>query len=86
MKLIATIGLLAVIGAGLTGCAAPDKARFMYLNDDSKRISSIAQVAKDSLEDCRVKGDKNACDDVGARLDEIITISNDGGDNAMRKR
>lgn len=86
MKLIATVGLLVVLGAGLAGCAAPTKGHFMQLNDDSKRISGIAQVAKDSLEDCRVKGDKNACDEVGARLDEIITISNEGGDNAMRKR
>lgn len=85
MKLITAIGLLAVFSVGLTGCAAANKSRFMNLNDDSKRITSIAQVAKDSLEDCRIKGDKNACDEVNARLDEIIAISNGSGGDRMKR-
>ncbi|OGR27274.1 MAG: hypothetical protein A2X83_02380 [Desulfuromonadales bacterium GWD2_54_10] len=73
MKLTRLIIPMVLISCGLAGCANPVVIK---INEDSNRISSLAQVAKGQLEDCRFKNDKSACDDVDASLNEIIITSN----------
>lgn len=83
MKSLLLVSFITIIGGALAGCANP---LFVKLDEDSKRISSLAQVAKDQLEDCRLKNDKSACDDVEAKLNEIITSANGIPDIFMGKR
>ncbi len=70
MKLIIPV---IIICSGLVGCANP---MVIKINEDSNRITSLAQVAKAQLEDCLLKNDKSACEDVDAKLNEIIITSN----------
>lgn len=73
MKLIRLIIPVLLICSGLVGCANPVVIK---IDEDSQRISGLAQVAKTQLEDCLLRSDKNACEQVGTSLDEIISTSN----------
>jgi hypothetical protein len=73
MKSIRLIITIMIIGSGLVGCANPVVIK---IDEESHRITSLAQVAKVQLEECRFKNDKSACDDVDASLNEIIITSN----------
>ena len=73
MKFARFIIPMILISCGLAGCANPVVIK---IDEDSNRISSLAQVAKTQLEDCLIKNDKSACEDVDASLNEIIITSN----------
>ena len=72
MKSIKSIIPILIISSGLMGCA---NRVVIKIDEDSHRISSLAEVAKGQLEDCRVKNDKSACDEVDSNLNEIIKTS-----------
>lgn len=62
-----------IMGSALIGCANPIVVK---IDEGSKRITGLAEVAKSQLEDCRSGHDKSACDDVDSSLNEIIITSN----------
>lgn len=73
MKLTRLVIPVLIICGGLVGCANPVVIK---IDEDSQRISGLAQVAKTQLEDCLLRSDKNACEQVDTSLDEIISTSN----------
>lgn len=73
MKLIGLTIVAAILCSGLMGCANP---MVVKINEDSQRIIGLAQVAKSDLEDCLLRSDKNACEEVNTKLDAIIVTSN----------
>jgi hypothetical protein len=73
MKLKGLIVLIVILCSGLMGCANP---MVIKIDEDSQRITGLAQVAKTQLEDCLLRSDKSACEEVDTKLDEIIATSN----------
>lgn len=73
MNITRTILLLGVLCCLLTGCVHPVTIK---VNESTERISNMAHVAKEDLEEClqnkqKKDADLSACESVEAKLDEI---------------
>lgn len=74
MRLIIIAIAVVTSGSCLMGCA---NKLVVKINEDSTRIAGQAQFAKEQFEDCLMKNDKDACDNVEKTLNDIIVTSNE---------
>lgn len=86
MKSARFIIAIFVLSSGLMGCANP---AIKKMEDNSNRIGSMAQTAKNNFEECLMKKDKkeadlSACEEVEANLRDIVNAVNELPDIVKR--